>query len=246
MTAYHAAANSMVEPFHRQLKAALRLHADSSWSKTLSVFLLNISNTVKTSFDTTPTQLVYGCRLRLPGQLVAPAPSTSSFDDGSYTDRLAHQMRELRPPAPRAQQTPVYVPEKLSTCSHVLFRADGVRQPLQSPYIGPYKVLHRASKTYTTDRGGRREVVIIDRPKPAFMEETTSPTSSSNVSCDVTTHRTSFQHPSEVHPDHDLGLQASVVPRSSESSPPPPTTNRRGREVRKPVCFSEYIQCKYV
>ncbi|CAH8649038.1 unnamed protein product [Dicrocoelium dendriticum] len=242
-TAYHPAANGMVERFHRQLKAALRAHADPSWSETLPLVLLGLRNTVKTDFDATPAQLVYGCTLRLPGQLVAPAPCTSTFDYGSYTDRLAHQMRELRPPAPRSQKTPVYVPEKLSTCSHVLLRADGVRQPLQSPYIGPFKVLHRASKAYTIDRGGRHEVVTIDRLKPAFMEENPSPTSSSSASCDVATHRTNLHHPSPVQPDHDLGLQA--VPTSPESSPPPPTTNRRGREVRKPVRFSDYVQCKY-
>ncbi|CAH8663327.1 unnamed protein product [Dicrocoelium dendriticum] len=78
------------------------------------------------------------------------------------------------------------------------------------------------------------------------MEETTSPTSSGSASCDVTTHRTSFQHPSAVQPDHDLGLQASAVPTSPEFSPLPPTTIRRGRQVRKPVRFSDYVQCKYV
>ncbi|CAH8494473.1 unnamed protein product [Dicrocoelium dendriticum] len=141
-------------------------------------------------------------------------------------------------------KTPVYVPEKLSTCSHVLLRADGVRQPLQSPYIEPFKVLHRASKAYTIDRGGRHEVVTIDRLKPAFMEETTSPISSSSASCDVKTHPTSLQHHSPVQPDHDLGLQA--VPTSPGSSPLPPTTNCRGREVHKPAQFSDYVQCKYL
>ncbi|CAH8575646.1 unnamed protein product [Dicrocoelium dendriticum] len=128
---------------------------------------------------------------------------------------------------------------KIHLASVLRALSDGVRQPLPSPYIGPFKVLHRAIKAHTIDRGGRHEVVTIDRLKPAFMEENPSPTSSNIASCDVTTHRTCFPHDNEVQADHDHGLQASAVPTSPEPSPPPPTTNRRGRELRKPVHFSD-------
>ncbi|CAH8572543.1 unnamed protein product, partial [Dicrocoelium dendriticum] len=95
----------MVERFHRHVKAALREHADPSWSKTLALALQGLRNTVKIDFDATPAQLIYGCTTTA-RQLVAPAPCTSFFDYRSYTDRLAHQMHELRQLASKFQETP--------------------------------------------------------------------------------------------------------------------------------------------
>ena len=36
-TTYHPASNSMVERFHRQLKAAIKCHADENWTETLPI-----------------------------------------------------------------------------------------------------------------------------------------------------------------------------------------------------------------
>ncbi|KAK3884609.1 hypothetical protein Pcinc_011128 [Petrolisthes cinctipes] len=54
--------------------------------------------------------------------------------------------------------------------SHVLLRHDGHRQGLQYTYDGPYKVLRRMDKTFTILRSGKKEIVSIDRLKPAYME----------------------------------------------------------------------------
>ena len=41
---------------------------------------------------------------------------------------------------------------------------------LQTPYTGPYRVLARGDKTFTTDYSGKEETVSIDRLKPAHTD----------------------------------------------------------------------------
>ena len=53
--------------------------------------------------------------------------------------------------------------------THVFVRHD---PPLQQPYDGPFKVLHRTDKHFTLDINGRKEVITIDRLKSAHVEET--------------------------------------------------------------------------
>ena len=89
-------------------------------------------------------------------------------------------------------------------------RHDAVRKPLQSPYDGPYRVLKRADKHYTLEIGNRKEVVSLDRLKPAYMEY--------DLAADT---------------DLDAPTQAATQPTES-----PVTTTRSGRQVRRPVRFS--------
>ncbi|KAA3673870.1 uncharacterized protein DEA37_0012599 [Paragonimus westermani] len=178
-TAYHPAANGMVERFHRQLKAALSAHANPSWKEALPLVLLGLRNTVKEDLNATAAELVFGCTLRLPGELVSPAPS-APYDYGSYTARLAHHMRKLRPVQPREHSSTVHMHAKLSSCTHVFLRTDELRRPLQPPYTGPYRVLARDTKTFTVSRNGKREVVSVDRLKPAFTEEPSAIPASTN------------------------------------------------------------------
>ncbi|CAH8563852.1 unnamed protein product, partial [Dicrocoelium dendriticum] len=46
-TAYHPAANGLVERFHRQLKASLCASSDPSWSENISLVLLGIRSSIK-------------------------------------------------------------------------------------------------------------------------------------------------------------------------------------------------------
>lgn len=66
-TAYHPAANGLVERFHRKLKAALEAHNDpNNWSTLLPIVLqLGLRATLK------PDLLVYVQTLRLPAEMLA-------------------------------------------------------------------------------------------------------------------------------------------------------------------------------
>ncbi|CAH8465108.1 unnamed protein product [Dicrocoelium dendriticum] len=224
-TAFHPAANGMVERFHRQLKAALCAHDNADWYEALPTVLLGLRNTVKTDINAAPAELVYGCTLRLPGQLVAPTPERA-WNYKSYIARLTHHMRQLHPARPREQRTPVHVPKDLSTCSHVFLRVDQVRQPLSAPYTGPYRVIKRSSKTLVIDRGGKRDTVSIDRVKPAFIDEQQFVPSST---------LTQSTEPPVTTPSFS-------APPQSQSSDSPQTNTSHGRRVRKPVRFSDFVE----
>ncbi|MES9975560.1 MAG: reverse transcriptase domain-containing protein, partial [Candidatus Thiodiazotropha sp.] len=173
-TAYHPAANGLVERFHRQLKSSLRAHADGSWQESLPMVLLSLRTVVKQDLQTSAAHLMYGCALRLPAELVAPKP-IGHFEYDNYVQRLQDHMRHLRPAIERTQEKSIYIPRDLRVSSHVFVRTDSVRSPLQTPYTGPFPVVSRGDKTFTIDRLGRREVVSIDRLKPAFLEEPKEP-----------------------------------------------------------------------
>nr|VZI30326.1 unnamed protein product [Spirometra erinaceieuropaei] len=78
-TAYHLAANGMVERFHRQLKTALRAVEDpGNWSDNLPLALLGIRAALKSDLGCSSAELVFGTTLRL---LPTLRGSTSSSSD---------------------------------------------------------------------------------------------------------------------------------------------------------------------
>ena len=71
-TAYHPASNGMIERFHLPLKAAIRCHANESWTETLPIILLGLRGAWREDFKGTVAELLYGESLRLPGEFLAP------------------------------------------------------------------------------------------------------------------------------------------------------------------------------
>ena len=67
----------------------------------------------------------------------------------------------------------------LQTCTHVFVQHDAIRKPLQAPYDGTYEVLIRNKKHFTLNIKGHKEVVSMERLKPAFTDLTTFPESGS-------------------------------------------------------------------
>ena len=232
-TAYHPAANGLVERFHRQLKASIRAYETTSWQEAIPLALLGIRNTIKPDLHTTPAELVYGCTLRLPGELVAPQPCTS-FDYGNFVHRLSHHMRNLQPAQTRSQSPSVYVPRELSSCTHIFLRNDMVRTPLQPPYSGPFRVLTRTDKTVTIDKEGKREVVSIDRVKPAFMEDSSDPPVIANPPVPSHVAEQVSQVPDASTPPTELPSTSNLPLQQ-----PPTSTTSRGRAIRLPVRFAD-------
>ncbi len=57
----------------------------------------------------------------------------------------------------------------LHSNTDLFIRQDKVKKSLQQPYTGPFKVLSRTTKHFTVDVNGRREVISVDRLKPANL-----------------------------------------------------------------------------
>nr|VZI38583.1 unnamed protein product [Spirometra erinaceieuropaei] len=105
-TAYHPAANGMVERFHRQLKTALRAAGDpENLSDNVPVALLGIRAALKSDLDCSAAELVFGTTLRLPGEMVTPTSRGAEETPENFVHRLRQFMRSLSPVPPRAPST---------------------------------------------------------------------------------------------------------------------------------------------
>ncbi len=113
--------------------------------------------------------MVFGTPLRVPGQFFHSAQAHQRTDPNSCAG-LSLSMSQLRPVQTRLSNKPVFVPSDLKSCSHVFFRHDTVRRPLQPVYDGPFRVVHRGEKAFTITKGGKEDTVSIDRLKPAYIE----------------------------------------------------------------------------
>lgn len=169
-TAYHPAANGLVERLHRQLKAAITCHTSTRWTEALPLVLLGIRSAWKEDLQASSAELVYGEPLRLPGQFIAPTVPDAVVDITDFASRLRSLMQKLSPKQTSwHSQHPFYVPRDLNTTSHVFLRQGPARRPLEAPYIGPFKVLKRGEKTFDIEAKGKVITVTIDRLKPAYI-----------------------------------------------------------------------------
>lgn len=177
-TAYHPAANGIVERLHRQLKAAIMCHTSLQWTESLPLVLLGMRNAWKEDIQATPAELVYGETLQLPGQFLSSKEEYTAADVSQYAYRLRAYMANLTPkPASWHSVSPFYIPRNLHSSSHVFLRRDHVRRSLEPPYAGPYKVIQRYPKYFTIQVHGKLTNVSVDRLKPAYLmrEDKTAP-----------------------------------------------------------------------
>ncbi|BHF73191.1 hypothetical protein SprV_0401626900 [Sparganum proliferum] len=170
-TAYHPAANGMVERFHRQLKASLRAADDpENWTDHLPLVLLGIRSSLKSVLDCSAAELVFGATVRLPGQMISPTARVAVEDPTNLLHRLRQFLRTLSPVPPRPSVSESYLEKDLATCSHVYLRCDRVRRPLEPPYDGPFRVISRGTKNFRIQRGTLEEVVSVNRLKAAVPD----------------------------------------------------------------------------
>lgn len=237
-TAYHPAANGLVERFHRQLKSSIMAADTQSWSESLPLILLAIRNTIKEDLACTPSELVFGSTLRLPGEMILDQRTTGLVDPSSYVSRLKLHMQQLKPIPTRCARKQEQIHTNLATCPFVFVRVDSVRKPLQPPYDGPYKVIKRFAKYFVIDRNGTHDSVSIDRLKVAFIEPETP-----EESVPAETTHSPPQTPAVTRPTPTSTRNPPTVIkpalRTSIPRTPASTVTRSGRTHKPPVRFLE-------
>ena len=128
--------------------------------------LLGIRTAKKEDMGFSPTEVIYGADLILPGQFSpAPEPTTSPQALTDYTIRLKADMAAAKFPetawhtsAPRAE-----IPESLKKATYVFVRHGARRTPLARPYDGPFRVLERGEKFF---RVLARTCLLYTSPSP--------------------------------------------------------------------------------
>ena len=166
-TAYHPAANGMIERWHRTLKAAIMCHSDREWSRTLSTVLLGLRSNVL-DIGSSPAEFVFGATLRIPGEFVLPddfVPNPHMF-----LEEFREHMRKIKPvPIGHKYKRKPFLFKDLASCTHVFLR-NYAKKSLERPYSGPHKVLNRTSeRVYEIDVNGTSRQVSIENIKPAFF-----------------------------------------------------------------------------
>ncbi|BHF74028.1 hypothetical protein SprV_0401711200 [Sparganum proliferum] len=92
--AHHPSANGTVKRLHHQLKVSLRA-ADypENWTDHLHLVLLYIRSSLKSDFDCSTAELVFGAIVRLPGEMISPTPRVADEDPANLLRRLKQFMR---------------------------------------------------------------------------------------------------------------------------------------------------------
>jgi len=115
--------NGLVERLHRPLKAALTAHNSPFWTRSLPTVLFALRSIIKPDLGSSPAEMVYGTTLRLPGEFfhsVQPEPRTPDL-----IRALKESMLMIHPtPGTDHSKRAIFVPEQLSTATHVFLRID--------------------------------------------------------------------------------------------------------------------------
>lgn len=229
-TAYHPQANGIIERWHRTLKASIMCHDTIHWADELPTILLGLRSTYKDDIKCTPSEMVYGTTLQLPGQFF-DAPKESQVTS-EFVKNLREAMNDIKPKqtAHHGKQ-PIFIHKALNDCTHVFVRNDAVRLSLQPPYNGPFEVIQRKDKFFKIRANQKTVNVSIDRLKPAFLplgentnQDTAPPTNTEEKQEDKTRKGPNQKHSSPTNTAND----------DIATNKPTTVTTRSGRHVRFP------------
>ncbi|XP_044574082.1 uncharacterized protein LOC123258277 [Drosophila ananassae] len=161
----------MIERWHRTLKAALKCADPINWSSSLHLILLGLRTTVKSDIELSPTEMVYGTALRVPG-----GTTTQKHTESEFAEALQKTISQLPTTKPVHHHTPQeFVHPDLNHCTHVFVRVDRVKTPLEANYEGQFEVLAKHDKYFTLKGHSKDNKVSIDRLKPAYIFQNESP-----------------------------------------------------------------------
>jgi cleavage and polyadenylation specificity factor subunit 1 len=153
-TAYHPQSNGVLERFHRRLKEALRARAAATdWPLHLPWVLLGLRTAPREDSGVSTAQLVYGCALQLPGQLLAAEEQPPLIFSQQLNSGLPC-VSPLPPPNDTAA-----VSQQLRAAEFVYIKAPPAALSLSPAFRGPYAVRKRSEKFYIVKIGQRYEAV---------------------------------------------------------------------------------------
>jgi len=249
-TAYHPQAQGLVERLNRTLKTCIKSHNDPNhWYDQLPWALMALRNSPKEDLaDFSPTDLVFGQPIRMPGEFFNVYESDTSVDTNTFMNKFGNFNHLMSYMQPRRTTRSSYVDKVLfqPETTHVYVRVDSHRPPLCPPYKGPYRILRRYDKYFEIDLRTHMDRVSIDRLKAAHLSVSTL-----NEDLIATRHAANTHEPTHLSFEHDnISVNAqtdhlnSTVSTPPTLSPPPHSSQtvftRKGRRTHMPSRFRDY------
>lgn len=155
----------MIEWFHQQLKAAIMCYPNSTWLEALSTVALGLLAIFKPDIQVTPTELVFGQLLRLPGELLSastrditssdvkdfyrPAPSHNGYT-ASIASGTSHQAGPLRVQG-LGNMLACLSPRRRCTCLSNRLTPDHINSSVMTMKHSPCKSAGRTFVSPSTD-----------------------------------------------------------------------------------------------
>ena len=127
--------------------------------------MLGIRTAPKEDLNCSAVEMVFRSTLTVPGEFISPshrqhdAPTTKFFP----TNTKFHGNSKCAPIKP------------LDTAAFVFVRVDRHKTPPCRPYERPFRVIRKGDKTFTIARKNKKEVISMDRLKPAYLENHINP-----------------------------------------------------------------------
>ena len=157
--AYHAATNGMLERRHQTIKNALKAslvdmgnHHGSKWTSALPWVLLGKRAALQPDLDASASMLAFGKSPDLPGQLLGhPGPPLSNLQTRSLLEEL-YKLENKTAIQTSATVNPIDI-SYTNKVTHVYVKIDEPRG-LNPRFEGPYRVIHRPSRSTVTVRVG--------------------------------------------------------------------------------------------
>lgn len=118
----------------------------------LQITLLAIRNIIKEDLGCCPTE---------------PVLVTTPL---SYAACLKDHFRSVDPLPTPLNDKLAQIHKDLLACPFVFIRINAVREPLQPPYDGPFKVLERKLKCFLLGRNSTKHSMSTDRLKHAYLD----------------------------------------------------------------------------
>ena len=143
----------------------------SQWMTHLPFVLLGLRTSIRADSDCSPSDVLYGGPLRLPGDFLTPASTAPLASPSEFSVRLRSAMSAAKPlPVLYHGGSPSRTDPALRSSSHAFLRIDAVKRPLVPPYEGPFPVVRRSPdfKTFVILRKNKEITVSVDRLKSAF------------------------------------------------------------------------------